>query len=207
MLEMKDLEEMQAVWNAQDDKQVFELKEEAVHAIVLRKARCIEKGIDAFELVMPAVLIFVATVFSARAVYRGSLSTTQMIAIGMMFLVGVLSACSILQSRKRRKQNRKLYAATLLGDLDSAIESNEYQIARLQSFQWWFMLPMALMTVLNFAARGVSVEEMFSFRQVIAWGSLLGSFALGFAAVTVETRWVHLRRRRDLQSLRDKLTG
>ena len=204
---MKDLEEMQAVWNAQDDKQVFELKEEAVHAIVLRKARCIEKGIDAIELVMPAVLIFVATVFGAKAAYRGNLSTTQVIAVGMTLLVGIVSAYSILQSRKRRKQNRKTHPETLLGDLDSAIESNEYQIARLKSFQWWFMLPMALMTILSFAARGVRFEEMFSLKQAIVWLALLGSFALGFAAVTVETRWVHLRRRRDLQSLRDKLAG
>lgn len=205
MLEMKDLEEMQTVWNAQDNKHVFSLNQEAVHAIVLRKARCIEKGIDVVELLMPAMLIFVATVFGAKAAYRGDLSTTQMIAVGMTFLVAVVSACSIFQSRKRRKQNRKSHSQTLLGDLDRAIESNEYQIARLKSFQWWFMLPMLFMSLLNFVARGLTVAEVFSARQAISWSALLGSLLLGFAAVAVEIRWVHLRRRRDLQALRKKL--
>lgn len=207
MLEMKDLEEMQTVWSDQDNQPAYQINEDALHAAVMRKARCIEKGIDAIELVMPAMLVFVATVFSAKWAYRGDTSTTKTIAVALLILVAVVSAWNILKSRQRRQRNETEFDQNLLGDLDKTIAKNDYQIARLRSFQWWFMLPMALMSVLNFAAKGLTVSQLMSSSQTVAWSALLGSLLLGFVAVTVEIRWVHLRRRRELQALRDKLTA
>ena len=106
----------------------------------------------------------------------------------------------LLRGRLRRRRSDALFEDSLLGDLDKAIARIDYQIARLRSFLWWFIIPMGIGSAISFAvlydSKPVWIWPLTVLAMLVAWGSMRRDL------------YRHaLPKKRELESLREKLVA
>ncbi len=201
-----EFKEMKVIWESQKDQPMFAFDREALHAMVRRKRLCIEQCVNIFEIVMIVILMAVAGILVGTRLFdAANYQPYTPVANVMMLVVALSSAGYVAGKRFQRRQNELMFDQSLRGDLDKAISQIDYQISRLKSFHWWFILPMALLTALNCVAQGVSFPELFEGRKIWIWPLFLASIVICYAAIVVELRWFHFPRKRNLESLREKL--
>ncbi len=202
-----DFEEMKVIWDSQNERPLYVLDQEALHATVRRKGQCIEKSVKLFEGLMIAIVLAVAVILvGKRIVYESDWQTSMVIGAALTLLVAVVAATYLAIERARRRNREQVFDQTLLGDIDKAISQVDYQVARLKTIHFWFILPMAAMIGLNFVMKDVSISELFGSKF---WVLPLFLFAivLNYAAIRFEMRWFHEPRKRSLKTLREKLAA
>lgn len=201
-----DFEEMKIIWDAQNDQPLYAIDQQALHASVKRRGVCIEKSLGVFEFVMIGVLLSVGLILAGKRIFSGEeLQTYQYIASALMVVAAICPAAYLLFRRRQRKKQEQQYEPTLLGDLNKSLSQVNSQISRMNTFHFWYVAPMALIVWLNFVARGLSFAEYFDSRRLWAWPLFLAGLVLCYGAIWLEMRIAHRPRKRDLESLREKL--
>lgn len=193
-----ELEDMQVIWSAQDERPLYVLDRDAVHAAVRRKARAVERRVRHFEVGMLAVLAVMTAYFLVKPIVQGH-GWFRFVDVGLLLLV----AGYVLRGRARRKARDRGFEASLAGELDKAIARVDYQVARIRGMPVWFMLPAGLIVLIGLV---VGDEP----RSAWVWGASLGLLLVSTVVATwlsrKELRCVHLPRKRELQALRETLT-
>ncbi len=203
-----DFKEMKVIWDSQNDQPLYALDQEALHASVRRRGLCIEKCVNIFEIFMIVILMAIAAILVGKRLFdEQTYQPYQIVASAMMLVVAGCAAMHVAIGRFRRRRSEQRFESSLMGDLNKAISQVDYQIDRLKSFHWWFILPVALITALNFAAKGVTVAELFDSTRIWIWPLFAASIVVYYLAIHVELRHIHLPRKRNLESLRDKLAN
>lgn len=188
-----DFEQMQRVWDQEKGRTVYALDLEALHASVRKRARRIAAGVEAMEIGMIAISIFLAGFLASEPLLEGE--DPQQYASAAV-LLGV--AIYLLVGRLRRRSRERAFPPNLRGDLDRAIAQVDYHIHRVRTIHLWFFLP-ALLTIVI----GQAFEDEVAATWV--WLTVLAAFPLGIWVARRELR-CHLPRRRELEALRAKLT-
>ncbi|MFT5081246.1 MAG: hypothetical protein ACI84E_001905, partial [Planctomycetota bacterium] len=185
-----EFEEMQVIWDAQKDQQMFALDREGLHRKLIKKARSIELSVTANELGMIAICLFLAfdqlrdPLFDQVHYYK---------LFGGAVMVGV--AVWMLLKRLARIRKEQRFEDSLRGDLDRSISHVDYNIGLARSFQWWFLVP-AMMTVV------VSLYFGDPEARVLSIALITTSCILAMWVVHVGTRCSQIPQKRDLESLR-----
>lgn len=189
-----DFEEMQVIWDSQKERPMYALDLNALHASVKRKGRRIAWNVNAFELGLTAISVVTATILAAEPILEGT-DLHKLFGAGLMLAV----AAYVLVGRVRRRARERDTGSSLVGDLEHAISQVDYLIARVRTFQWWFILPAFLFIALKFALA-------YDTKPAWVWLSFLLIMALGYSMARLELRCLHLPKKRDLEALRAKLT-
>lgn len=187
-----DFEQMQVVWDQEKRRTVYALDLEALHASVRRRARRIAAGVEAMEIGMIAISVFVAGFLASEPLLEGD--DPQQYASAAL-LLGV--AIYLVVGRLRRRARERAFAPNLRGDLDRAIAQVDYHIHRTRTVHWWFFLPAFLTIVIGAAF----ADET---RSTWVWLPVLAAFPFGIWVARQELR-CHLSRKRELESLRATL--
>ncbi len=187
-----DFEQMQVVWNEEKRRNVYALDLEALHASVQRRGRRIAAGVEAMEIGMLAISIFVAGFLASEPLLQGEdpeqyASAAVLLGVAVYLVVG----------RIRRRARERAFAPNLRGDLDRAIAQVEYHLRRVRTVHVWFFLP-ALATIAIGAAFADEVKSTW------LWLPVLAAFPFGIWVARLELP-CHLARKRELEALRAKL--
>jgi hypothetical protein len=184
-----EFEELQQIWDTQNNQPMYTINEKALHK------RILEKKSQAFHITRfsELLLIIVYTVVTGVIFwsnFTGKRSVFMFILSAWMF-AGVIY---VLIHRLNRIRGQKHFDRTMLGDLQHALSMANSQV-RLARIMRWNTLPMGLLILLSFWGNGISV-----------W--LIVATAVFFILVFYASGWennIYKRKKRELEVLMGKL--
>jgi positive regulator of sigma E activity len=187
-----DFEELQVIWNNQNNEKMYAINEDALYTYNKKKGISIGRMVNIFEFILIAVNLFVGIWLTIESMDNNPLSNQFILAIFYLAF-----AVYGLIRRFMRRNEEKPFAHTIVGELDKAIWRIDYLMQRSRNTIFWYLLPLVLI---------FAVMALFDNRLIWVTGMLL--------VVTVATyftdRWefnkFHLPNKRNLESLREKLT-
>jgi hypothetical protein len=186
-----EFEEMQIIWNTQNDENLYAINETALHAQIKRKGQSIERKLTWIETIMIAVNLIVGIVLTLDTLADNDQA--------LQFIFPVLYLAYSFYALYRRLVRRKgvvRFDDTMLGELDKALWKTNYLIRQSWSMILWYLLPLLL------------TFSIFAFINAkLAWAAAM-MFVL-LPATTFATRWeinkFYLPKKRALEALRAKL--
>ena len=185
-----EFEEMKKIWDQQNEEPMYAINEEALHNRIRTKNRSAGRRSNINDI----GLIFIAIATAAILLLIGKDSFYDYVSAVALLLIAVY----VFMGRVRRKKLESQFDRTILGDLDQAIANVSYEVTRTKTFFWWFLLPVAIPTLLNMAQAGAPTWK---------WFLVPVAFVVSFLLVRWELRRRHLPQKHYLESLRDILTN
>ncbi|MFW6068636.1 MAG: hypothetical protein ACOC9E_03550 [Chloroflexota bacterium] len=185
-----EFEEMQMIWNSQDEKRMFAIDEDALHEVIKGKSRSASRWLGAVEWMMIVLNPIVAVVLAYDAVAEGG--PTYQFVIAAMYLA--YSGVGVYRRLARRKEEVH-FDESMLGDLEKAIWRVDYLIKLGGSLIVWYLAPLALVASAFFLLAG----------NVLEGGLMLLILPATYLAVRWENGKWHLPKKRSLESLRETL--
>src|SRR5690554_3478811 len=139
-----NLEEMQEIWNSQDDEQLFAVNQEALHQTIRRKSRSTGRWLEFLEWLLIGVNL-TAAVFLVYDAFQEGGPTSQYVVAAMYLAYGLYA----LGRRLNRRQAEMRFEETLLGELNKALWQVDQLIRWGRSLPLWYLLPLALVGSLS----------------------------------------------------------
>lgn len=186
-----EFEDMQRIWDKQNNEQLFAVNTEALHKRIQQKSRGIGRTLNLFEGIMIGANLF--SIFILWLNWRGDGREWYYFLIPL--LLAMITAY-VIAMRYRRQQETKQFEPTLIGDVNKAIAQSDILIKRMQSLFWWYIVPVfGAFAALFYVDNGEN------------WNFLLLLVFAIFSYVTThwEIRTVHRPKKRDLEALRELL--
>jgi len=185
-----EFDELQQIWDTQNNKPLFAINERALHNRILSKMRKARHITNTSELLLIIVNLGVGCFILGVNLYK---QHSSMFLYGMaawMFATFLYS----LVSRIRRIKGDRRFDRSMHGDLNHAISVATYQV-RLSQAMRWNILPIGILSLLSIWESGKSV-----------WigGAILILFALAFYGGLWENN-IYKARKRELETLKEKL--
>lgn len=188
-----EFEDMQVVWNSQNNERMYVIDEAALHKRVRQKSRGVNRKVQIFEWLLIGLNLVVGLMLLLDAVFDNELWSQYLVAAVYLFfsIVGLVRRLS-------RRQDEKQFDNTMLGELDKAIWQIDYLIAQGHMILRWYLLPLVIVFSIN---SWLSAEPL--------WLSLLYLILLpaGYYGGRWEMNKWHLPKKRGLESLRETLTS
>lgn len=183
-----NFDDLQKVWDAQQQAPMYQLNESALNQIVLRKSRKTNRYVDINDFGLMAIMILcsIALLILDRASVYTFLSSACM--LGIAAYVGI--------QRWRRKQHNQSFDKSILGELNQAIANAESEIKRARNFVWWMLVPAAIPTMLNMTQNDASLWHILF---------VLAAFLLSYLVAQWGLKRQYLPRKRSLEALKKKL--
>lgn len=186
-----EFEELQKIWDSQNNRPVYAIDEKALHNRILSKKRQAYHITNTTELLLIIVNVAAGGLILGLNGFRKGTDIFMYVLAAWMFC----SALYVWASRTRRIQRDKdRFEQSMHGDLDHAISTAAYQV-NLSRITRWNILPIGLLVLLGLWDGGKSIW--------VVGGTLL-FFAVGYYASGFENR-IYKARKRELQVLREKL--
>jgi hypothetical protein len=190
-----DFQEMQVIWNSQQEQTMYAIDSEALHRQLQRRAKRIERELSLAEIGIMIITLITAAQQAWNPIFRGE-DYYQIFGAVVMLGVGAW----MFRMRQHRRQIRSQFEATMLGDLDCAIEESKAHLFLARNFHWWFLAPACAIILVRFWVEDHSRSA----------GSILitiGGFVLALTVVHLAIRCYQAPEQKELQSLRDTLTS
>ena len=186
-----EFDEMKKIWDAQSNKTMYAIDEEALHQRVIGKKRKAARWVNRMEKVLMTSLLFASTLIWSAVIYKSRYEMPQLV-LGSLMLLG---AVAIFIGRRRRLSWQNSFENSMLGDIDQAIANASYQVKLSQSGKW------AYVVLAIFAVTSV-------FNDASEWwkGALvLAFFIVGYFAARWEHKTFYVSQKRGLEAMRQKL--
>jgi len=187
-----DFEDIQSLWNSQNDKDHFAINQEALHTTIRQKGKNINRLVQFFEWVMMGINFAVALwLLYAHPITN---ETGYRLILPIAYLAFAVIA---LVFRLRRRQEEKHFPHTILGELDKALSQIDYLIRQGYAVTWWYMMPFVLV---------IGITAWFNTKY---WPALVFTVLLipvSYLGVRWEINKFHLPKKRALEAIRDQLT-
>ncbi len=161
-------EEMQVIWNEQNNEKLFAINEASLHRYIRGKSRSVEHLMRFAEWAMVVANLVVTIILTVDALNDGGPDYQYLIAamyLGYSFFA--------IFRRLRRKMVEKVFELTLLGEVDKALWQIDYLIRQGQSLILWYVLPLTLVVTVSFLLNG-KVWWALAFFVVLVPASLIG---------------------------------
>lgn len=179
---------MKVIWDSQNEEKLYAINEDALYAQIKRKGESVNRSLQRFEMVMIGVNVLVAiALIVAEFPYDGDLYGLLLPNIHIAYAV-----LAIILRRARRQQER-LFAQSMMGELDKAIWQANYLIKRSRELIWWYLLPLIILTAGELFFNG---QLLFAFAIVLVMGGV------GVFGARWEVKQTYLPRKESLESLR-----
>lgn len=187
-----DFEELQVIWDNQNHEKMYAINENALNNYIKKKTKSIGGILNLFEFILIGVNLFVGIWLTIESLDNNPLSNQFILAIFYL----AFAVYGLIRRFLRRNEERP-FAPSVVGELDKAIWRIDYLMQRSRNTIVWYLLPLVLI---------FAIMAVFDNRLIWVTGMLL--------VVTIATyftdRWefnkFHLPNKRNLESLREKLT-
>lgn len=136
-----NIEDMQKIWNAQEQKAYYVIDEERLFDQIKRRAKRIDHAVNRDEIGL--IIISVLSVGILFITKPGDFFTFATMA--MLIAVGIY----VFIARKKRIKSEEEFDLTMIDHVDQAISQTKYRIRSARSFIWWYILPLAVPTFGN----------------------------------------------------------
>jgi len=188
-----EFEEMKRIWDQQNDEPLYAINEAALHRSIKSRKERASRSNNINDFGLTAICIATAIIYSIRFIVNTTPTIfNYLMVIGLLFIIGY-----IWYGRIRRKKQEQFFGHTMLGDLNHTIASLQYKTNRSKNMVWWFVVPLAILTMLNMWQIDVSLWE---------WLGVGAAFILSALLMRWEYNRCNKPRLRNLEALRDKLT-
>lgn len=187
-----EFDEMQKIWDSQNNEPLYAINENALHNRIMSKKKTGYHITNTSELLLIIVNAGAGLFILGVNFSKPGMNIYKYLLAGWM----LLSALYMLVSRIRRMKNSHQFDRSMLGDLSDAISVATYQI-RLSQAGRWNILPMGILCLLWLWASGKPT-----------WS--IAVVAISFAFAVYAARWEHSiykNRKRELEILEKKLKG
>ena len=131
-----EFEEMQRIWNKQDEAPLYAINEATLLKRIRSKSRSTEFGLNLLE-----GGIIGSSIVSLGALYINWAGDDVPTAFYLVPIMLIVISGYVLALRRRRKVNATRYQATIISELEKAIAHNEFLLERIQTIFWWYLLP------------------------------------------------------------------
>lgn len=186
-----DFEDIQVIWNSQQEETLYAINEAALYKQIKRKGQSVNRLLNLFELMMITANFIVGIVLVIDVVRdSGEMYDYILPAMYLAYSVG-----AVVFWLMRRKEEMR-FDETILGTLDKAIWQINYLIKQAHTMIQWYAFPLMLMVALT----------MF-YNAKPFWG--LGFIFVVLPATYFGGRWeinkCYVPKKRALEALREKL--
>lgn len=189
-----DFEELQVIWNSQNNEKMYLINENALHTYIKRQGKSIKNTLNLFEFILIGVNLLVGIWLTIESIDNSFPSTQAVLAV-FYLAFGVYG----LIRRLVRRNEEKPFDQTILGELDKALWRVNYLMHQGRHVIIWYLIPLAL------------ILGIMSFLDT---KRLLWAFGM-MVIVTIAThfgyRWeikkFHAPNKHNLEILREKLTS
>lgn len=180
-------EDLQKVWDQQNQQPMYVLNEEALQQQIRRKGNKISRyiTINEFGLLIISVLTTANLAFTSE-------NRTYALLVG----IAMFSSCAYMMWGRYQRLKKTPEASSVLAELEYTISQSDYYLQFAKTFFLWFMLPMALVVVFRLFSAEAGLWK---------WLLIIGSFSFAFLLVRLELHYKHLPRKRSLEKLKEKL--
>ncbi|MFK7804047.1 MAG: hypothetical protein AB8G95_20600 [Anaerolineae bacterium] len=186
-----EFEEMQVIWNSQNNEKLYAVNEEALFENIKRKGRSVNKYVKFVEVVM----IFMNLTVGLWLLYEG-LSDASWGQIVLAALYLIYSAYSVYRWFTRR-QDEEQFEPTMLGELDKAIWRSNYLMRQGRDMVYYYLLPIVVVSILFLLLDGGDHLPTIAILILLVPATYYGG--------RWEIRKFHAPKKRDLEALRRTL--
>lgn len=189
-----EFDDIKKIWDEQNQEQMYAINEEALHRSIQSKKRKAARLTNLNDFGLIGVGIITAITYTFIAI----INETPVIYDYLIVLSLICISGYVWYGRIQRKKAQRQFDRTILGDLDHTIASVDYEVKRSRSMAWWFLLPLAILVVLNMSTAGnISIWK---------WLGVAAGFVLSYLLI----RWEYIYKQRPklkrLKDLRAKFT-
>jgi hypothetical protein len=137
-----EFNEMQIIWNNQNEEKLFAINETAMYDKIKRKGKSITRKVNFVEWMMIAMNTILAIFLAVDAIQDNEQAYFYILPV-MYFAYSVIG----LFRRLKRQKGDVRFEPTLVGELDKAIWQINYLIKESQSMMIWYLMPLMLVAM------------------------------------------------------------
>jgi L-asparagine transporter-like permease len=187
-----EFDELQKVWDKQNNEPLYVINEEALHRRIKAKKRAAAKKANWMEIILIGANLLAGSMLLWAVLFKGKEHETF---IYVMIPIMLLVPFYLLYKRTQRKKSENKFEHTLLGDIEHALSNASYTVTLSRTSQLYF-LSIAALTMLSLI-----------FDKDASIASIIGISIL-FLLTLYASRWEHnfyVRKKKELQNLKEKM--
>lgn len=184
-------DELQKVWDSQNDKPMYVIREEALHKTILAKGRKAGKTANISELILILSGLIAAGIIVIFDLMDDGGNVFSYLGVFLFTLIAMYSGIN----RVLRKKRKIDFERSILGDLEHALSIAHYQVNLSKGMFYGFWPATFALSLLSLLMSDKPI-----------WYSVI--FGVLFIGVSFVSRWEHkyyIRKRDELESLKQKL--
>ncbi|MFY0696281.1 MAG: hypothetical protein JXR11_00355 [Balneola sp.] len=184
--------DLQKIWDSQNNKPMYVIREEVLHQKVLAKARKAGRTANTTEWILISTGLIAAGILVYFDFIKDEGNTFSFISVVLFSLITVYG----LINRILRKNKTENFDLSVLGDLEHALSISEYQVSLSKGMLYGFWPAVFFISLLSLIMSDKPI-----------WYSIIFGFL--FIGVSFLSRWEHrcyINRRDELRQLKEKLT-
>lgn len=185
-------EDLQKIWDSQNNKPMYVIREEALHQKILSKGRKARKTANITEWILIFTGLLAAGILIVFDFIFDEGNTFSFISVVLFSLITVYG----IINRYLRKNKTENFERSILGDLENALSVSEYQVNLSKGMLFYFWPAVYLVSVLSLV---MSDKPL--------WFAL--AMTILFSGVSYISWWEHkcyVRRKNELIMLKEKLS-
>lgn len=186
-----EFEEMKKIWDAQNGQAMYAIDETALHNNVIKKKNKARRTADLTEKIFVAANIVAGLMIVVPTIIKEHISISGSLMAVMMFF----TAGYILNMRKKRLASQDNFDKSLIGDLDNAISTADYQVNFSKSSRY-YLLAIVLLSLSSLLESGA---QWWVILLVIVF------FTVTYIGAKWEYRTFYASQKKDLRAMRDKV--
>lgn len=183
--------ELQKIWDSQNNKPMYVIREEVLHQKILAKGRKAGKTANITEWILIFTGLLAAGILVFFDFIKDEGNAFSYISVVLFSLITVYA----IINRYLRKKKTENFERTILGDLEHALSISEYQVNLSKGMLYGFWPAVFLLSLLSLIMSDKPT-----------WYSIV--FGILFVGVSYISSWEHkcyVRREDELKSLKQKL--
>ena len=183
--------DLQKIWDSQNNKPMYVIREEALHQKVLAKGRKAGRTANLTEWILISTGLIASGILVYFDFIKDEGNVFSYISVVLFSLITVYG----MISRFLRKNKTENFERSILGDLEHALSISEYQVSLSKGMLYGFWPAVFLISLLSLIMSDKPI-----------WYSII--FGLLFIGVSFLSRWEHrcyVRRKNELATLKKKL--
>ncbi|MEQ9277886.1 MAG: hypothetical protein RLN83_00210 [Balneola sp.] len=184
--------DLQKIWDSQNNEPMYVIREEALHQKILAKGRKAGRTANLTEWILILTGLTAAGILVYFDFIKDEGNTFSFISVVLFSLITVYG----IINRFLRKNKTENFERSILGDLEHALSISEYQVSLSKGMLYGFWPAVFFISLLSLIMSDKPI-----------WYSII--FGLLFIGVSFLSRWEHkcyVRRRNELATLKKKLT-
>lgn len=186
-----EFEEMKKIWDAQNGQAMYAIDETALHNSVIKKKTKARRTADLTEKIFIGANIISATMIAVPSIIKDKYSISGTLMMVLMYV----TAGFILYIRNKRLKSQDRFESDMVGDLDNAIATADYQV-KFSKTSRFYLLSVVLLTLSSLVESG---SPWWVIVLVVIF------FTVTYFAARWEHRTFYVSQKKDIRAMRDKI--